>query len=499
MDPSELKAKSERENLAEDYGEALPGPVPTLCSLLMRSANAHPDNTALVCLHQPRDFMPERADFGPGNGQKDCLRWTYAQLQNVSDLFAAGLTDNGVLKGNVIGAFLYNESTWAVALWAAAKLACPFVPLSPRMLSNSRQLQHTLELAKIEVVIVSDDEMAANFERNASKSIPRPIPKITVDGPPRSGWMGMTTLLRTPHAENVLCSRMPEINAEDTALVLFTSGTTALPKGCAHTHKGLTTAIRARVKALNLQSSSKACVHSPLFHAAGLLHALNIWAAGGAVVHPASTFDAAAVLQAVELEGCTDLTVSPSALQALLKQFSLAPTSTRSLKYLQVGASVVLSKDVNTAREVFGVEMVQLLYGLTEGNPITATSRAKALKTHCKYPVRVGNVCAEARLRICAPNSVKVLRRGEIGEVHIGGPHVIKRYLGGESDDVFYNDDQGSWHISGDQGMMDIDGELSILGRYKDIIISGALNISPAAIEAVLQSVASLNVSFPPI
>ena len=495
MHPSELRSKFEREGLAVDYGQPLLGLVPDLCTLLSNSVDAHPGSTALVCLHQPWDLVPEVVQGCSKDRHKEYLNWTYAQLQYVSDLFAAGLVSNGVSRGTAIAAFLYNDAAWAMTLWAAVKLACPFVPLSPQLLSSPQELQHVLEVAKVEAVLVSDEKMAASLERNASMMMPKLILKMTAHGSPRPGWTGIQTLLNASDCQNVQCARMSVTSIEDTALIIFTSGTTALPKGCAHSQKSLTAGIYNRAKAANFHSGSRSCIHSPLFHVSSITSTLGTWMAGGSVVHPADSFDAAAVLQAIELEKCTDFPATPSALRGLLKQFSLTPTDTSSLTSVQVSSTIVLSEDLNKARMILGVPKIHSFFGMSETLTVIATSQEQALAQYSTDVARVGTVCAEARLRICAPNSVGALRRGEVGELHLGGPQVIKGYLGGANDEAFYTDEEGSWLISGDQAMMDVKGEISILGRYKDIIITADGNISPTAIEAVLENEASLNVS----
>ena len=93
---------------------------------------------------------------------------------------------------------------------------------------------------------------------------------------------------------------------------------------------------------------------------------------------------------------------------------------------------------------------------------------------------------AGAKLRICEPESRKVLRRGEVGELHLGGSGVIGGYMYGDNK-VFYDDENGHWIATGDQAKMDEDGTIYIMGRYKDIIIRGGENLSPALIENCLE------------
>lgn len=90
------------------------------------------------------------------------------------------------------------------------------------------------------------------------------------------------------------------------------------------------------------------------------------------------------------------------------------------------------------------------------------------------------------KVKICAPGSRKPLRRGEIRELHLGGDCLIHGYLLGDSS-VFYDDPQGHWLATGDQAKIDSEGRIYVLGRYKDIIIRGGENLSPALIETCLN------------
>ena len=110
------------------------------------------------------------------------------------------------------------------------------------------------------------------------------------------------------------------------------------------------------------------------------------------------------------------------------------------------------------------------------------------------YP-GVGKVLPGCRIRICAPASRDILKRNVAGELHIGGTAVITGYLDGADPEAFYTDEYGSWLRTGDQATIDENGVVSIHGRYKDLIIRGGENISPAKIEQCLGQIPGLFVS----
>jgi len=116
----------------------------------------------------------------------------------------------------------------------------------------------------------------------------------------------------------------------------------------------------------------------------------------------------------------------------------------------------------------------------------------------CSCP-GVGKVIPGARIRVCSPSSREILNRDVPGELHIGGTSVISGYLDGADTDAFYKDEYGSWLKTGDQAIIDENGVVHILGRYKDLIIRGGENISPAKIEKCLEQIPGLLVRLIPV
>ena len=106
----------------------------------------------------------------------------------------------------------------------------------------------------------------------------------------------------------------------------------------------------------------------------------------------------------------------------------------------------------------------------------------------------LGTVAPGAKVRFCSPNSTNPVQRGELGELHVSNPRGIKGYINVESES-FYNDGETHWLITGDQAMMDDEGVVYIMGRYKDIIIRGGESISAAAVETCMGKMKGVLVS----
>ena len=170
-------------------------------------------------------------------------------------------------------------------------------------------------------------------------------------------------------------------------------------------------------------------------------------------------------------------------LLALLKQPAFHPEKTRSLKAVSLGGTIISPSTVTavTDAESVGASDAIVAFGMTEGLPVCGASTNGGVAVD-RGIVSMGKPLPGVKVKICQHQSRRTLTRGQIGELHFGGDLLIRGYLYGDNQ-VFYEDHQGRWIATGDEAMMDAQGDIFILGRYKDIIIRGGLNLSPALIE----------------
>lgn len=218
----------------------------------------------------------------------------------------------------------------------------------------------------------------------------------------------------------------------------------------------------------------------------------------GAVVYPSPTFSADTMLSALQLEQCTHTFLVPTTLRALL---DVLPEEKKSLKInlrdVCVAGSPVSKENILQTVRQLGSSGVSTGFGMTEGSPIW-TARVEDPELLIANDSTIsGSAAPGARIKICAPGSVTPVEYGIEGEIHQSGPGVIRAYLGSSDDQKgFYRDDRGrTWFVTGDQAVMRSDGKVVVTGRYKDMIIRGGENISPASIEAVLNRLPGIEVS----
>ena len=479
--------------LSEDSGLDLPEPTQTLNQILTSSTHQYPERTALISCHQPWNLLSS-LNLKQEANEKGYLRWTYAQLDRNSERLASYLTNTGINKGDALIVVTYSCAEWVLFFWAAARLGCPFVPINPAIASRANEIQHILSaLGKIGALVTNDDSIVQLLSRNAPAEVQNSTLKVILGEVAVSGWTPLRDAFATPELPR---HTVVEQSMDETVLIVLTSGTTALPKGCPHSNKTVASMCARHKIMYSLDETRVSCNHMPLFHLAGVMESLWPWAHGGTVVYPNKSFSARATLDALDQEHCTDMCLVPSMLHAMIDHPVLASKNTDSLGLIKLAANDVMGSDARACAEVLHAKIVTNAFGMTETSAMTQIFAWKDGLCKDSEPFPVGRMAPGARARICASGSREPVKRGVIGELHQGGRTITDRYIAG-GDDVsnFYTDDTGVWHISGDRAIMAETGEISVLGRYKDIINRAGENISPSTMERVLNEVEGIQAS----
>ncbi|PFH61619.1 hypothetical protein XA68_16794 [Ophiocordyceps unilateralis] len=489
---------AEAKNRAEAFGAEPIDLNLTLWDLLVRSAAAFPNREALVSLWQPAetDGSPPRPGTFQGPG---CLRWTYRSLRERADGLARTLSSLGCVPGMHLAAVLWNSAEWTLLFWAAARLGMCFVPVDPRA---GDDVPLMLSVVGPDVLVVQDAELADGllFGRGQLRTPPF---RIICSSRLLKGWLPLDRLTQpfaaapdTPHIVIDREVRMDTIairregvhdagegvSVETAALVIFTSGTTGDPKGCPHSNRNLV----AQTHDFDPKHSiDRWLVHTPVSHIFAINNALRAWRTGDTVVFPSRSFDVASTARALARGECTIMSATPTLVRVLLEHRDLADGPGVSLCMVTMAGTCVSPDDIRLCRRGLGARDVIQAYGMSEGGPLVSWTRRDPMLADGHHP-GVGKVLPGAAVRICRPGSREVLPRDEVGELHVSGPSVISRYLSGADSSSFYADASGTWLVTGDQGKMDGDGVLYLMGRYKELLIRGGENVHPARIEAAL-------------
>ncbi|KAH7311552.1 hypothetical protein B0I35DRAFT_357824 [Stachybotrys elegans] len=458
---------------SEIHGDACPDLHLSLWDIFSKTVSTNPEGEAVVSLWQP-DPTTHAA------GHDEPCRWTYRQLQSKAQDLASVLYSSGCRPGMRLAALVGNSAEWALLFWTAARLRMAFAPIDPRV--SARDVEHMLSSVRPQVLVAQDADTAAAADKLAL-DVAHDVVYIQCAGETSGPWKTLQHVLGTP----CLSLLDYEASGDDcTGLIIFTSGTTGNPKACLHTNANLIAQMHDYDPNPDTSSSGRWLVHTPVSHIFGVNNALRAWRNGGAAIFPSKVFDVDATIQALSAEKCTAMSATPTLIKMLLANPRFPPPSELNLGYVILGGTSITRADIELCRERLGAKFALQAYGMSEGAPLISWSQRDDTLID-GFHSGVGKVLPGAAVRICRVGSADVVDRGEAGELHIGGPSVISGYLGHEGSESFYEDDSGIWLMTGDQAIMDEEGVVYIVGRYKDLIIRGGENIWPAKIEAALS------------
>ncbi len=343
------------------------------------------------------------------------------------------------------------------SLWAERKV----VPLN--FLLSGCELAGIVESAEIDVVIT-----IRHFADLVSQL---PVRSVFLEDLPLRRRMIGRSLRRKPP--------VPRTASDDTAVILFTSGTSAQPKGVELTFGNLHSNCADCIATAQIEPDHRFLNCLPPFHVFGLTANVLVPVALGSSVYCVPRFSPAQVADTLLKHDISVFMAIPSMYAALLRLKS-APPDTMKDAYLYVSGGEPLPDSVAAGvRERFGVELLQG-YGLTETSPVCTLE-----VPHARRPGSIGRPVQNVSVRIVDEHGADC-PPGKDGEIWINGPNVMKGYHRDPHETARVITADG-WFKSGDAGRIDADGFVTITGRLKDMMIVGGENVFPREIEAVLE------------
>ena len=439
-------------------------------------------------------------------GERDALivrhqnvRWSYLELQEKVNAFAAGLLNLGLEPGDRVGIWSPNNSEWVVVQYATAKAGLILVNINPAY--RVAELEYAVNKVGCKALILASSfkssdyvAMVGELAPEISKSTPGNIScgrlpslntLIQIGGKTNDGYFdfGQIPGLASDKDFERLKVLSDELQFDDPINIQFTSGTTGFPKGATLTHFNVLNNGYFTGEGLKFTSSDKLCVPVPLYHCFGMVLS-NVAALthGAALVYPAEAFDPLTVLETVEAERCTALHGVPTMFIAELghpnfKEFDLSSLRTG----IMAGSPCPIEVMRRVVDEMHCKEMI-IAYGMTETSPIiTLTETDDPIE---KQVTTVGRISPHVEVKII-DDSGRIVAPGKTGELLSRGYNVMQGYwddpqLTAESIDV------AGWMHTGDLATMDEEGFCNIVGRVKDMVIRGGENIYPREIEEYL-------------
>jgi cyclohexanecarboxylate-CoA ligase len=402
---------------------------------------------------------------GPGDVAADDViavvdgrhRSTRSRIRRDAAALAGGLGALGVGRDDVVAWQLPNWHEAIVLFHACWQIGAVAVPLHHRL--GEREVAEQLARLRPRALFAPPDLPASD--------VPGAI-RVRGDG-------GYEALLDHPAQAQGAAS------LDDLAVVLFTSGSVDGPKGVLHTHRSLDHKARTMPGIHGLTPDDVVLMPAPLAHISGLLNGVLVPAAVGMKVVLLERWDPTRALRLVAAEGVSFMVGPPTFFVEIIEAPSFSPEQVASLRLVSCGGTSVTPAFVDQASARLGAR-VKRSYGSTEA-PTVATWHDG--DPPGRAATADGRAVDGVELQVTALDSGTPLPAGRTGELWVRGPEVCTGYLGLEPDGALTPE---GWFRTGDLAVLDEEGWLTVVGRTRDVIIRGGENISPAEVEATLES-----------
>ena len=449
----------------------------TIGQALERAAATWADHTALISRAQG-------------------IRWTWRELRDRSDAFAAGLLALGLRPGDRIGIWSLNRAEWTLTQFAAARAGLILVTINPAY--RLTELEYALNKVGCAALVTATAFKASDYigmvnalapelvastpGQLSAARLPRLRIVVQIGGPAVLGALPFDEVAsRGGEAERAALRELAgQLQFDDAANIQFTSGTTGSPKGVTLTHHNILNNGKFLGRAMRMTATDRICIPVPLYHCFGMVIGnLVALTHGCAMVYPGEGFDPLATLEAVQAEGCTALYGVPTMFIAELDH----PEFTRfDLSTLRTGVMAGAPCPIEVMRRVverMNMREITICYGMTETSPVSFQSAADdPLERRVST---VGRIHPHLEVKIVDAEG-RVIPRGQPGELCTRGYSVMLGYWG-DPEKTAEAVDPTRWMRTGDLATLDDEGYCNIVGRIKDVVIRGGENLYPREIE----------------
>jgi acyl-CoA synthetase (AMP-forming)/AMP-acid ligase II len=440
----------------------------TIPGLLAEAAERFPDTTAVV------------------DGD---VVLTFPELRAAAREFGAGLVAAGIEPGDRVAIWAPNGVRWIVAALGLWEAGAALVPINTRF--KGAEAADIVDRSGARALVTVTDFLGVDHVAALAatgSAFPRLATTIVVDGPMPTDTISERTLswddlhaAVTDADRATVAGRSAAVTDDDTADILFTSGTTGKPKGVVQTHARTLRVATDWVAMTGLRHGDRYLMVNPYFHMFGLKAGILPSIAAGVTMFPEATFDVSRALERVGEESISVLPGAPTIYQSILDHPDRDRHDLSTLRLAVTGAADIPVELIRRIRAELPFEVVVTGYGLTEAGTAAATSPDDDPET---VATTVGRARPGFDLRLVDGEGADVAE-GETGEVWVRGPSVMSHYLDDPAATSAAVTDDG-FLKTGDLGVLDAAGNLKIVGRSKDMFIVGGFNAYPAEIENLL-------------
>jgi acyl-CoA synthetase (AMP-forming)/AMP-acid ligase II len=411
-------------------------------------------------------------------------RITYDELLEQSRTFGAALVASGVQPGDRVGIWAFNCAEWIVAVLGLLQAGSVLVPVNTRF--KGLEATDILFRSGATVLVTVTDFLGTDYVsvlRESGTELPELRTIVVARGPAPPGTESRAAFLgrATDEARAEVARRASAITADDVSDILFTSGTTGVPKGVVQTHGRTLQVATDWAEMTGLTAGDRYLMVNPYFHMFGLKAGILASVAAGATMLPEAVFDVDRVLARVAAEKVTVLPGPPTLYQSILDHPERDRHDLSTLRVAVTGAADIPVELIRRIVDELPFPTIITGYGLTEGGTAAATSPDDEVET---IATTVGRPRPGFELRIVDGDGEDV-PAGASGEILLRGGSIMSHYLDDPEATALARSEDG-WLRTGDLGVVDDAGCLRIVGRAKDMFIVGGFNAYPAEIENAL-------------
>jgi len=426
-----------------------------LAAFLSRSAAVFPEDVAIVC---------------------GSSAMTWATLDAAANRFANGLAARGISRGDRVVLACPNLPQFVVAYYAVLKLGAILVPIN--ILLKSGEIAYHLRDcgARALVCFEGTAELPLGVEGRAAFA---QVPECTLFVAVGRAQDGEESFDSLSQGQSPVCATAA-MSPTDTAVILYTSGTTGTPKGAELSHSNLAMNALASVAMTHLNSHDVSLVALPLFHSFGQSVQMNAVTASGGSMVLLPRFEAEAAMKAMTDHSVTVFCGVPTMYIALLNLDWKGPDLAVSLRLGVSGGAAMPVAVLRAFEQCYGVVILEG-YGLSETSPVATFNHFDTKRV----PGSVGVPIAGTEVGIMDEQG-QLLGTDEVGEIVVRGHNVMKGYW--HKPEATAQALRDGWFHTGDMGRRDADGNHYIVDRLKDMVIRGGFNVYPREIEEVLMT-----------
>lgn len=389
---------------------------------------------------------------------------TYGEMYANAKKIAAFLQKKGYKKGDIIAQFMLNSDLFMPVYFGVQLAGLTIMPVNTK-----------LAPPEVDYIFKHSEAKVLFYDEKIEDTI-----KQTTH--PFENTISSKKLREILSKEN-LKFNPAEIEGEDTAVVMYTSGTTGKPKGVMLSHNNIIETAKIWSDSMKITENDRTYICTPLFHCAGShVFALPTMYKGGTIVVE-EAFSPDRTLKNIVQTETTIFFGVPAMYTIILSKPEIQDYNFKSLRLFCYGAAPMPYELVKRLKDTFPNVKVQNLYGQTENTPAASS----LLDEHALQKIgSVGKPLKNTEIKLVDPNGEEV-PVGEVGEICVKGPQVMKGYL--KNPEETSNTIRNGWLYSGDLGRFDEEGFLYIVDRKKDMIIRGGENIYPVEVEEVLYQI----------